>query len=142
MSTYHHKDLRHQLLVQAAQMAATTGPESITLRELARRTGVSHSAPVHHFGTRQRLLTSLAAAGFESLTDALSPPADDIYTMGVTYVLWALDHPGHYAIMWQPRHLSDDQEELQHARKRAWSLLATAVAARGSQGVQGTETDA
>ena len=52
MSRYHHGDLPRQLLDHAAMMAAEMNPASIALRELARRTGVTHSAPVHHFGTR------------------------------------------------------------------------------------------
>lgn len=132
MGTYHHGDLRRELLMHTAAMAAVTGLESITLRELARRAGVSHSAPVHHFGTRQNLLASLAAEGFDSLNDALAAFPDNIHEMGVAYVLWALDHPGHYAVMWQPRHLVEDHEELNRVRNQAWALLSTAVATRAS----------
>lgn len=143
MSTYHHGDLRRELLSQAAAMAAETGPQSVTLRELARRAGVSHSAPVHHFGNRQNLLTSLAIEGFDALNEALDAQAEDIYRMGVAYVRWALEHPGYYAVMWQPRELADD-EELHRARGRAWELLAGAVAgdAGGEAVVGAAEVDA
>lgn len=130
--TYHHGDLPRQLLKLAAAMAAETGPESVTLRGLARAAGVSHSAPVHHFGTRQNLLASLAAEGFESLNEALRAHPNNIHEMGVAYVLWALEHPGHYAVMWQPRHLVEDHNELNRGRSQAWSLLSTAVATSGS----------
>lgn len=136
MSTYHHGDLRRQLLMHTATMAAATGPESISLRELARRAGVSHSAPVHHFGTRDGLLTSLATEGFEALNEALAAYPDNIHEMGVAYVLWALEHPGHYAVMWQPRQLTEDHTELNHVRDRAWALLSTAVAASASPRAQ------
>lgn len=129
MSTYHHGDLPRQLLDHAATIAAATGPENVTLRELARRAGVSHSAPVHHFGTRSNLLATLAADGFEALNEVLSAYPDDIYEMGVAYVLWALEHPGHYVVMWQPRHLAQDHERLNRARERAWALLASACVA-------------
>ncbi|WP_235037963.1 TetR/AcrR family transcriptional regulator [Microbacterium sp. 18062] len=95
------------------------------MRELARRSGVSHSAPVHHFGTRQGLLTALAAEGFAGLNEALSAHTDDLGEMGVAYVTWALAHPGHDAVMWRPRLLNDSSEELALARQRAWTLLST-----------------
>lgn len=132
MNTYHHGDLRRQLLAQAATISATIGPESITLRELARRAGVSHSAPVHHFGTRQNLLTALAADGFEALNGALTEYSDDIHEMGIAYVLWAIGHPGHYAVMWRPRNLADDNEQLNRLRNHAWTLLSAAVSISAS----------
>lgn len=129
MSGYHHGDLPRQLLAHAATMAAEVDPEGITLRELARRTGVSHSAPVHHFGTRQGLLTALATEGFDGLNEVLSAHTDDIHEMGTAYVTWALAHPGHYAVMWRPRLLSESDEELMLARQHAWTLLSTTVKA-------------
>ncbi|MBZ2197533.1 TetR/AcrR family transcriptional regulator [Occultella gossypii] len=144
MTGYHHGDLPRQLLADAAEMAAELGPEAITLRELARRSGVSHSAPVHHFGTRQGLLTALAVEGFQALNDALSTQQDDIHEMGVAYVTWALEHPGHYAVMWQPRLLSGSSEDLVLAREQAWTLLSTTVAegAPADRGSQEIEMDA
>src|SRR5690625_1355374 len=118
-------------------MAQEVDPGAISLRELARRAGVSHSAPVHHFGTRQGLLTALAAAGFTSLCQALEVHRDDIYEMGVAYVMWGLDHPGHYAVMWQPKLLDESQTELRFARDRAWELLAGAVPRNGDSGGNG-----
>lgn len=142
MSGYHHGDLPRQLLTQAAVMAAEAGPAAITLRELARRTGVSHSAPVHHFGTRQGLLTALATAGFDALNAALAEHADDLVEMGVAYVTWALAHPGHYAVMWQPRLLDDSDQDLRGSRERAWTLLSAAVAAASTRrGTHGAKVD-
>lgn len=114
-------------------MAEEVGPAAISLRALARRAGVSHSAPVHHFGTLQGLLTALAIAGFEALAGVLEDQREDIYEMGVAYVEWGLRHPGHYAVMWQPRLLDDTASQLQAARRRAWELLVEAVAARGAE---------
>lgn len=127
-SSYHHGDLAHALLSHAADLAAEASPDAITMRGLARRAGVTHSAPVHHFGTRQRLLTTLAIEGFTALADVLADHDDDIHTMGNAYVAWALDHPGHYAVMWQPRLLDETSAEFGAARGRAWTLLSGAVA--------------
>jgi len=114
-------------------MAEEVGPAAISLRELARRAGVSHSAPVHHFGTLQGLLTALAITGFEVLAAVLEEHREDIYEMGVAYVQWALRHPGHYAVMWQPRLLDETASELQAARRRAWELLVDAVAEKDAE---------
>ena len=137
MDTYHHGDLRRELLDQAAAMAAEAGSESVTLRELARRAGVSHSAPVHHFGTRRQLLTDLATRGFTDLSRVLQQHAGDIYEMGVAYVMWALGHAGEYAVMWQPQHLDDAGPDLVAARDEAWSLLSSATSIH----ISGTEED-
>lgn len=127
MSTYHHGDLRRALLQEAAQIAEESGAESVTLRALARRTHVSHSAPVHHFKTRQGLLTALATEGFEELHAAVSQHSTDIYAMGVAYVTWALEHPGLYAVMWQPRLLDDSHVLLDRSRRATWDVLVNAL---------------
>ncbi|MCY7324523.1 MAG: WHG domain-containing protein [Microbacteriaceae bacterium] len=84
---------------------------------------------LHHFGTREQLLTALATEGFAALTDVLDAHPADIKAMGNAYVAWALAHPGHYAVMWQPRLVDESSPELTGARQRAWTLLSSALAA-------------
>lgn len=141
MSSYHHGDLRRRLLELAAEIAAEQGTEAVTLRELARTAKVSHSAPVHHFTSRRNLLTALAVQGFTSLNTALGPHAGNIYDMGVAYVLWALEHPGHYAVMWQPQALAARDEELNRARRQAWILMSRAIAASDSRRVEPADSE-
>lgn len=124
MKSYHHGDLRRRLLELAANIANTHGIEAITLRELARQAEVSHSAPIHHFHNRQGLLAALATEGFASLSKKLDAHEGDIYAMGVAYVLWALDHPGTYAVMWQPH---DAHPEVAAASRRTWEQLTNGV---------------
>ncbi|KPH88148.1 TetR family transcriptional regulator [Komagataeibacter intermedius AF2] len=73
---YHHGDLRRALIDTALDMLATNQNWTFTLREVARRTGVSHAAPYKHFHDRETLLRELARIGFvqlgESLTEAVS----------------------------------------------------------------------
>ena len=69
---YHHGDLRSALLDAAADVVAERGVAGFTLRESARRAGVSHAAPAHHFGSVTGLFTALAARGFAALTDTLA----------------------------------------------------------------------
>ena len=70
--SYHHGDLRRTLLVAAAAAIDESGPAALSLRDLARRAGVSHAAPAHHFTDKAGLLTALAAEGFDLLAAALN----------------------------------------------------------------------
>ena len=74
-STYHHGALRDALLTEGRRLLVEGGPEAVTLRELARRTGVSHAAPSRHFADRDALLAALAAEGFDELTGRLRESA-------------------------------------------------------------------
>lgn len=72
---YHHGALREALLEQGRRVLAEEGVDAVTLRELARRTGVSHAAPSRHFADRDALLDGLRAAGFDELTATLADAA-------------------------------------------------------------------
>ena len=69
---YHHGDLQRTLLAAAVAAIGESGPAALSLRDLARRAGVSHAAPTHHFGDKAGLLTVLATQGFHLLADELS----------------------------------------------------------------------
>src|SRR5581483_949343 len=64
---YHHGDLREALMRAAEALIGEVGPRAFTLREVARRAGVSHNAPYRHFASRDDLLRAVAAEGFERL---------------------------------------------------------------------------
>ena len=59
---YHHGDLRQAVLTAAVAVLDESGPTQLSLRDLARRAGVSHAAPAHHFGDKAGLLTAIAAS--------------------------------------------------------------------------------
>ena len=65
---YHHGDLRRALVAAARALLEEAGPEALSLRDVARRVGVSHNAPYRHFPTRQALLAAVAAEGFAALS--------------------------------------------------------------------------
>jgi len=65
---YHHGDLCNALLEAAAEAITERGVAELRLRDLTRRSGVSHGAPANHFKDREDLLIALAAQGFERLT--------------------------------------------------------------------------
>ena len=68
---YHHGDLRRALIQTTLQVIEHEGLGTLSLRDLARRAGVSHAAPVHHFGDKAGLLTVVAADGFRLLAGEL-----------------------------------------------------------------------
>src|SRR5262245_25989316 len=97
---YHHGDLRAALIVAATELLREHGLEAFTLRECARRAGVSHAAPAHHFGDARGLLTACAAAGFEHLADAMEHGAGSagsdaqarLRAVGAGYIGFALEN--------------------------------------------------
>jgi len=107
--SYHHGDLKAAILAQAAVLVAERGADGVSLRELARAAGVSHAAPAHHFTDRRGLFTALATEGFQLLATALTAARPDFVDAALAYVRFALDHPGHYAVMFD-KSLHDDTD--------------------------------
>lgn len=126
--SYHHGDLRSALLVSAATMVVTRGAANLSLRELAREAGVSHAAPAHHFGDRRGLFTALATQGFGLLADALDASHPDFHAAALAYVKFALAHPGHYAVMFEPTLIDPQDAALRDAESRASEALRAGVA--------------
>lgn len=139
---YHHGDLRAALLKAARAAAAELGVETLTLREVARRAGVSHAAPYHHFPDKASLLRALAAAAFGELAGALRDAASSapgsarskLEAIGAAYVAFALDHPVEFRFMFRRDlcALAGEQEgveELKRASAAAYQVLLDAIAA-------------
>lgn len=123
---YHHGDLRRTLLSLAADHVARSGPAALSLRVLAAEAGVSHAAPRHHFGSKEGLLTALAAEGYSLLADELAAAADaggDFAEVGVIYLRFCLDHPGHFAVMFDPDLVDMADPGLMAARRDAFARL-------------------
>ncbi|MFF0742846.1 TetR/AcrR family transcriptional regulator [Streptomyces sp. NPDC004111] len=129
--TYHHGDLRRSLLSTAVEVVRSGGVAAVSLRDLARRAEVSHAAPAHHFKDKAGLLTAIAAEGFDLLAAALTAApaggAHRLREMGVRYVEFALAHPAHFEVMFQPRLLHGDDPELSAAKERASVALRSGV---------------
>jgi AcrR family transcriptional regulator len=103
---YHHGNLREALLAAAVALIGEVGPQAFTLREAARRAGVSHNAPYRHFASRDELLAAVAAEGFERLAAAMRKamaPArsarERLELCGCGYVEFALRWPHHLMVM-------------------------------------------
>ena len=128
---YHHGDLRRTVLEAAVELIVEKGHAQLSLRELARRAGVSHAAPAHHFKDKAGLLTAIAVEGNELLADslagALSADSPDLKELGVRYIRFAADHPGHFDVMYRPDLYHRDDPELVAARTRTAELLRAGV---------------
>lgn len=127
---YHHGDLRRALLDTALEAIGEHGPAAVSLRDVARRAGVSHAAPTHHFGDKAGLLTALAAEGWSLLADTLRDTAAEgsgFAELGVGYVLFATSRPAHFAVMRAPGLARRDDPELTAAMRRAGAQLRAGV---------------
>ncbi|HEV2560344.1 MAG TPA: TetR/AcrR family transcriptional regulator [Microvirga sp.] len=146
-SAYHHGDLRRALLAAAEGVLAERGVEGFTLRECARRAGVSHAAPAHHFGDVTGLLTALAALGFETLTAAMrearagiEDPAERLRAIGHGYVAFARAYPERFRLAFSWHRLNHSDPALHAAGEAAFAELETAIrlaAGRASEPLEG-----
>jgi AcrR family transcriptional regulator len=135
---YHHGNLKAALLQAAVALIAEVGPAAFTLREVARRAGISHNAPYRHFREKDELLAAVAAEGFERLADALGKPAKRssggpnpalrrFQASGLAYVRFALHSPEHLFVMFDWPLAPDRYPELSAAAKRAFTVLVGLV---------------
>ena len=97
MSTYHHGELRPALLRAAAKILEKEGRDAISLRDLARRSGVSHNAPYRHFADRQALLAALAEEGFALLAAALE--GKPWREQAMAYLRFGIANPERFSLM-------------------------------------------
>ena len=103
---YHHGDLQKGLIEASIALIEEQGAEGFTLREVARRAGVSHTAPYRHFADKQALLAAVAQDGFENLAEKMRTaaarsrePLGKMKKSGVAYVEFALEHAAHFRVM-------------------------------------------
>ena len=126
---YHHGNLRPALL-QAAEIALEArGVTAISLRELSREVGVSHTSPRRHFADKQALLDALARSGFQRLDAVLAEAAEKrarnfavrLTNFARTSVEFALNHPALWVLMLEAKHRPGAPRELLEASDAAFS---------------------
>jgi AcrR family transcriptional regulator len=141
---YHHGNLRQALIDGAKTLIAERGPDGFTLRELARRVGVSHNASYRHFADKEALLAAVAEEGFlglgTSFSASLDPnasPAEAIAAAGRAYVLWAVEHPSSFRVMFRMTDAGERYPSLQVAGMAAFQVLLDLVTDAQAHGAIG-----
>lgn len=132
---YHHGKLKAALLEAAIALIAEAGPQAFTLREVARRAGVSHNAPYRHFKDKDELLAVVGAQGFERLTAAMKRSAarggsalDRLRLCGRGYIDFALKWPQHFLVMFDLPSCDEKYPEHAAAGEVAFRTLVGFVA--------------
>jgi AcrR family transcriptional regulator len=105
---YHHGNLKEALVDATVKLIDERGVENVSVREAAKRVGVSSGAPFRHFPTRTALLTAVAEQAtrllLDAMTDALerhagADPLERFRALGGAYMRWAIAHPTKFAIV-------------------------------------------
>ncbi len=135
-SNYHHGDLRSALLTAAEKELEEKGVESFSLRGVARRAGVSHGAPAHHFEDSRGLLTELAALGYHRFMDvqlrrkqdAAKDPKSQLAASGLGYIDFATENPALFRLMFSSQRPDQTSNVLSEAADLAFYKLVIDVA--------------
>jgi AcrR family transcriptional regulator len=140
---YHHGDLRAALLAAGEAELTEKGVEGFSLRSVAKRAGVSHAAPSHHFGDTNGLLTALAAEGFTRFQDTLDArevgavdDRDRAVRAGLGYLDFALARPALFRLIFSSVRPNFGSADLRAAADRAYTHLVGLVSVLG-----GNDTD-
>lgn len=135
--SYHHGNLREALIQAAIEQADEDGLETLTIRRVAGRAGVTPAAAYHHFDSKQHLLVAAAEVAFAGLfasmhagTDGIDDPIDRHLALGRAYIEHCVRHPAHFRIM-VGRHTRelDNLAELAPSGRRCFELLHATSAA-------------
>ena len=130
--SYHHGNLRAELLDTAVEQLRTAGTESLSLRAMARAIGVSQTAPYRHFTDKDELLAALATRGYQALLEALqeaeqsaSESAEEqLFAFARAYVDYAAENPELFKLMFGPSlQPIDKYPELRDASRETLSLV-------------------
>jgi AcrR family transcriptional regulator len=141
---YHHGNLREALITSGLEMVERDGVESLTLRSVAKRINVSHSAPYHHFGNKAHLLAAVADAGFRLMAASIE---EEMRAQGVVgayqrlravisgYFRFALARPSLFRLMFRPELTHPDHYPfLAEAEAKTFSVLVEAILACQQEG--------
>jgi AcrR family transcriptional regulator len=136
---YHHGDLRRALIDTALTIVTEEGAWNFTLREVARRAGVSHAASYNHFEDKSALLAEVAALGFQSLRQTLEAAArgqprsarQAVAGIAAAYVRFGVEHPAHYRLMFGAELADRARHSTLQAAGDATFAVLTGVLERG-----------
>jgi AcrR family transcriptional regulator len=143
-------DARRSILDASIALVAEQGVRAVSFREVARRAGVSHQTPYHHFGDHLGILREIAREGFAALTAAMQEAADRekdaqkaLYASGIAYVKFARSHVGHFRVMFQGSSLMPaESARLEEADGTYATLVRLAAAAHRAGAGRGLSVEA
>jgi AcrR family transcriptional regulator len=129
------EDLRRTLLDASLDLIAREGLEAFSMREVARRAGVSHQAPYHYFDDREAILAAIVAEGFQQLRDDMFAALDKVAepfarlsAIGRAYVGFALGHPAHFKLMFRSELVrAEKHEDASSCAQSAFEVLVSVV---------------
>lgn len=132
---YHHGDLRHALIEASLALISEEGFSALTLREVARRAGVTHAAPYRHFADKEALLAAVAEEGFRTMTAQMrermaqeTGSLERLAACGIAYVLFSIQHPAHFRVMFGPHFTRRvDHESMANEGGNAFGLLMQSI---------------
>lgn len=138
-NSYHHGDLRRALIDTALAIVTEEGAWNFTLREVARRAGVSHAAPYNHFDDKSALLAEVATLGYQSLREAMEAATGEhprsarqaLAGVGAAYVRFGVEHPAHYRLMFGAELAVKERYPTLEAASDATFAVLTGVLERG-----------
>jgi AcrR family transcriptional regulator len=139
---YHHGNLREVLLEKAAEAIEEDGIGALSLRAVARRAGVSHGAPAHHFRDKAGLLTALATEAMDRFRATLSDAAreaggserEKLRAIGMAYVCFAAEHPAPFRIITRSEFIRRDAPEFSASYQSTIDMVKDAVIAAQREG--------
>lgn len=134
--TYHHGDLRSQLIEATRQLVEEKGPDSFSVSEACRRAGVSTAAPYKHFKDKTEMLREVAAEGMlrqsSQMMEELIPLADGsrarIVALGRVYIRFAIAEPGVFRLMFTWSGESAEDEKLEKLGDSKFEVVQMEVA--------------
>ena len=136
VDTYHHGDLRNALLEAVGEIILERGIGGVSLREAARRAGVSHAAPAHHFGDKKGMLTAFACRGFKEFGDRMRVAADaaagggpsaQLRAIGLEYMRFAVERRPYFEVMFRSEMHDNEDPEMIEVSKGSFGVLMGVV---------------
>ncbi|MER9342330.1 TetR/AcrR family transcriptional regulator [Mesorhizobium sp. M0601] len=137
-TSYHHGNLREALIDAAVQLVEEGGLDNVSVREAAKRAGVSPGAPFRHFSNKTALMTAVAEQAMSRFRSEITKAVEHVATddpierfaaVGVAYLRWAIRNPTHFQII-STRSLIDwdNSESLRHDNEAVRSLVEGSMA--------------